>query len=76
MSAFLLKNRVVFRIEEPVFQGQTTLFGRATDEIRTRDLTITNRLLYQLSHGGDLFSGGDYKGLHLFVQGNIILHPP
>jgi hypothetical protein len=26
----------------------------ATDEIRTRDLTITNRLLYQLSYGGDL----------------------
>lgn len=25
---------------------------RATDGIRTHDLTITNRLLYQLSYGG------------------------
>ena len=28
------------------------VFGGATDGIRTHDLTITNRLLYQLSYGG------------------------
>ena len=28
-------------------------FGRATDASRTRDLSITNRMLYQLSYGGD-----------------------
>ena len=40
---------------------------RATEGIRTLDLSITNRLLYQLSYGG-VFSAGDYKGFHLNPQ--------
>jgi hypothetical protein len=59
----LFRNNLVF-ITKMVFprKGKTTAVERATDEIRTRDLTITNRLLYQLSHGGNV-SRRDYKGL-------------
>ena len=33
-------------------ENKTLFLGRATEGSRTLDLTITNRLLYQLSHGG------------------------
>jgi hypothetical protein len=49
-------------------------FSRATDESRTRDLTITNRLLYQLSYGGIFFRSATSVAdtLFLLVSGGII----
>ena len=51
------------------FPDVLTRLPGATGGIRTHDLTITNRLLCQLSYGGQVYSGADYKIFQILSQG-------